>query len=100
MINSLLSSAVSTIKQILQRLSSRPPSVRCSVFVLVGSLDARARPDGLRSHARVVTSTDRLGDLGRVASSLQVLLPHSLLDPVNLVLVPLPVPHGSLLGLL
>lgn len=48
----------------------------------------------------MVAGSDGLRDLSSVTSSLEVLLSDSLLDPVNLVLVPLPVPHGPLLGFL
>ena len=48
----------------------------------------------------MVACSDGLRYLRRVASSLEVLLSHSLLDTVNLVLVPLPVPHSSLFSFL
>ena len=60
-----------------------------------------ARPDDRRrADTGVVAGTDGLSDLGSVTSALEVLLTDGLLDPVNLVLVPLPVPHSALLSLL
>ena len=96
--NSLLSSAVSTINQFVLRLVRR-----FLVFVLVWSLpslDPSPSSDGLGSHSGVVAGTDGLGNLGCVASPLKILLSHSLLYPVNLVLISLPVSHGSLFSLL
>ena len=51
-------------------------------------------------HARMVAGPDGFGNLGGVATVLQVLLADGLLDAVHLVLVALAVPHGALLGLL
>ena len=93
-----ISSAVSTINHFILRLVRR-----FLVFVLVwslSSLDTSPRSDGLGRHAGVVPSTDRLGDLGCMASPLKILLSHSLLYPIHLVLISLSVSHGSLFSLL
>ena len=76
---------------------------RFLVFVLfwsLASLDTSPTSDGLGSHAGMVASSDRLGNLSCVASPLKILLSHSLLYPVHLVLVSLTVSHRSLLSLL
>ena len=76
---------------------------RFLVFVLVWSLpslDASPSSDGLGGHAGVVAGTNRLGNLGCMASPLKILLSHSLLYPVDLVLISLPVSHRSLFSLL
>ena len=89
---------MSTINQFVLRLVRR-----FLVFVLVwslASLDTSPSSDGLGSHAGVVASSDGLGNLGCMASPLKILLSHSLLYPVNLVLISLPVSHGSLFSLL
>merc|ERR550532_1440099 len=54
----------------------------------------------LRSQAGVMASPDWFCNLCRMATTLKVLLSDRLLDPVHLVLVPLPVPHRPLLRLL
>jgi len=54
----------------------------------------------LGSQTRVMASPDWLCNLCSVATTLKVLLSDRLLDPVHLVLVPLPVPHRPLLRLL
>ena len=66
---------------------------------LLASLDARPYY-GRGRHGGVVTGADRLGDLSRVAASVQVFLSDSLLYPVDLVLVTLSISHCSLLGFL
>ena len=81
-------------------------SVQIKVLILARSGDGRSLSsfdgsDWLRLvEAGMVTSSDWLGNLRSVAASLKILLSHRLLDPVHLVLVPLPVSHRSLLGLL
>merc|ERR1719341_607032 len=52
----------------------------------------------LRSQTRVMSSPDWLCNLCSMATALKVLLPDGLLDPVHLVLIPLPVPHRPLLN--
>ena len=60
-----------------------------------------ARPDyGRRAESGMVSGSDRFSNLSCMTATLQVLLTDSLLDSVNLVLIPLPISHGALLGLL